>query len=72
MQKQKMTARMVVRAKAFLAMKDALLPGFCEDMVCDDACPFYINLPGNEPCSWIKTYQSIDRMEHVLQQNEQE
>ena len=69
MQKQKPTARMVLRTQALIALRKAILPGFCEDMVCDHTCPFYINVPGNEPCIWIKTYNAIDRMACVLEKD---
>jgi hypothetical protein len=75
-EKQELTARMVIRTKALIAMKDALLPGFCEDMVCDHTCPFFISDPNdsrirpNEPCSCIKMYHSIDRMKLALQEDQ--
>ena len=61
-QKQEITARMAVRIDAFIALKNALLPAFCEDMACDETCPMYRASSKLEPCSWQRTYEAIDRM----------
>lgn len=69
--KQKLTDRMKLRITAISALKNAILPGFCEDMVCDDTCPLYLNL-FYEPCQWQRTYNSINRMEHITLKEKQE
>jgi hypothetical protein len=66
MAEQELSERMVFRTKALVAIKNAVLPGFCEGMTCDHTCPMYVRLPGNEPCVWQKTYRAIDDMEQVL------
>jgi hypothetical protein len=66
--KQPLTDRMKLRIQALSALKNALLPGFCEGMVCDQTCPLYIHKylhKRNEPCEWMKTYEAIDRMELI-------
>ena len=62
---QPMTERMKLRIQAFASLKNALLPGFCEGMACDRSCPVYLNVR-DEPCEWMKTYESINRMERKL------
>lgn len=69
--KQKLTDRMKLRITAISALKNAILPGFCEDMVCDSTCPLYLPLPA-EFCQWQKTYNSINRMELIALKEKQE
>ena len=61
---QFMTNRMKLRIQAIVSLKNALLPGFCQDMVCDQ-CPLYLETR-HEPCEWMKTYEAIERMELQL------
>lgn len=71
MNKQNLSARMILRSKALVALEKAILPGFCEDMKCDNTCPYWARTnPTDEmqrSCIWIKTYQAIGTLDHITE-----
>jgi hypothetical protein len=54
------TQRIILRTRALGALKDAILPAFCEGLACDKTCPFYINKLTD--CLWMQTCECIDQM----------
>ena len=68
---QELTDRMKLRITAIIALKNAILPGFCDGMVCDQTCPLYLPTR-RDPCEWMKTYGAIDNMELQLLKNKSE
>jgi hypothetical protein len=65
MEKKPLTERMVLRIKALVAVKKAILPAFCEGIeTCNESCPLFIGW--NKPCKWEKTYMDIDELEQIV------
>lgn len=59
---------MRVRVKALVAMKDAMLPGFCAQQDCGESCIFWNPQPEHPTalCYWMEVYQNINLMESQI------
>jgi hypothetical protein len=60
---EKGTDRMIVRVKALGAIKDALLPSFCDGQRCGTPCPFYNK---DNDCLWLTTMDYIEQLQEKL------